>query len=465
MSQQEPTARSDFHSLYTALGRRIMLLGAAMVASLTPFTDTIYLPALGSVQSDLETSASLVAATVSIYMASSAIGQLLCGPLTDYYGRLRVMFVSFLAYLGLTVGCTFAKDINSLLVLRSLQGLAVTGTMVPSQAIIADIFAPEERGAASGLFFVPILVGPIIAPLIGGFLAQVFSWRATFVFLAVFGICIAAVAYATLPETHPFYVSQKLNRQEKVTKTSEKFVWVAEPLSLAPIWYPLQFLVEWELAPHFLSIGTSFAGMFATLTVLPIYLSAPPLSLGSEVVGICYLPVGIGMLIGSIAGGSAADISAARFPSSPEGRMIYLLPSIWVTAAGLLGFGFALESSTSLAAILIAHTIMGFAQASLMPSTLSFVSSCRPMASGAVGAALMFLCFASAAVSISVSVAVADASGSIAYFFVLSGGTVALGACITTAVSINRVVFSSPGTSSLDAVPQEETNFELSVSG
>ena len=87
------------------------------------------------------------------------------------------------------------------------------------------------------------------------------------------------------------------------------------------------------------------------------------------------------------------------------------------------------------------------------------------MASGAVGAALMFLCFASAAVSISVSVAVADASGSIAYFFVLSGGTVALGACITTAVSINRVVFSSPGTSSLDAVPQEETNFELSVSG
>lgn len=446
----------------------MMLLGAAMVASLTPFTDTVYLPALGSVQSDLKTTATLVAATVSIYMASSAIGQLLCGPLTDYHGRIRVMFAAFSIYLGLTVGCAFAKDINSLLVLRSLQGLAVTGTIVPSQAVIADIFAPEERGAASGLFFVPILVGPIIAPLIGGFLAEAFSWRATFVFLTVFGIFIAVVAYATLPETHPFYVAQRLNREEKVTKNPKNpsFIYVSPPLSLAPIWYPLKFLVESELAPYFLSIGTSFAGMFATLTVLPIYLSAPPLSLGSEMVGLCYLPVGFGMFFGSIVGGSAADLSAARFPNSPEGRMVYLLPAIWVTAAGLLGFGFALENARSLAAILIAHTIMGFAQAALMPSTLSFVSSCRPMASGAAGAALMFLCFASAAVSISVSVAVADASGSIAYFFVLSGGTVALGACITTAISLRRVVFSAPGTStSLDAVPQEELTFELVVSG
>ena len=52
--------------------------------------------------------------------------------------------------------------------------------------VVADVFPPEERGAASGLFMIPLLVGPIVGPLLGGGLAQAFGWRSTFICLTVF---------------------------------------------------------------------------------------------------------------------------------------------------------------------------------------------------------------------------------------------------------------------------------------
>ena len=52
--------------------------------------------------------------------------------------------------------------------------------------VVADIFPPEERGTASGLFMIPLLIGPIVGPLLGGGLAQAFGWRSTFICLTVF---------------------------------------------------------------------------------------------------------------------------------------------------------------------------------------------------------------------------------------------------------------------------------------
>ena len=54
-------------------------------------------------------------------------------------------------------------------------------------AVVADVFPPEQRGTASGLFMIPLLVGPIVGPLLGGGLAEAFGWRSTFIFLTVFG--------------------------------------------------------------------------------------------------------------------------------------------------------------------------------------------------------------------------------------------------------------------------------------
>jgi DHA2 family multidrug resistance protein len=64
-----------------------------------------------------------------------------------------------------------------LIVFRSFQGLAVAGFGVSAQAIVADVFPPDQRGRAMGLAMIPTLVGPVVGPLLGGVLSQTLGWR------------------------------------------------------------------------------------------------------------------------------------------------------------------------------------------------------------------------------------------------------------------------------------------------
>lgn len=432
----------DLFNLYSPASKRWILIAAALVASITPFTDTIYLPALNDVSVDLRGSASDVASTVSIYLAAASIGQLAFGPASDLFGRIPTLYLSLILYEGITIGCIFAKSMDQLILLRAFEGLAVAGTIVPVQAVIADIFPPHERGAASGAFFVPILIGPIVAPILGGFLSLAFGWRATFVLLAAMTIIIAAFSVFILPETHPWYARLKHQNGHAALvedKAANDINVLTAPAIVTP-WAAVLFLFDQELSPYYLSVGTTFAGMFTTLTMLPIYLSQPPYSLTSDIIGLTYIPIGISMLLGSIIGGSAADASAKAFNKCPDGRMTYLLCALWIVPPGLIGFGFALENGAHLAGVLVAHSVLGFGQAALMPSTLSYLSSIRSDCAGTVGSVLMFLCFASSALAISVSVIISDAT-SIGYFFLLAAAIVAIGAIITSWINIKRTFY------------------------
>jgi hypothetical protein len=111
---------SVYH-LYTPFQRRLILICGGLLALLTPFTDTVYLPALNDVKKNFETSDSMVALTVSVYLACVGVGQLIWGPLSDRYGRQIVLVATLVVYLGITLGCIFSPNVGSFLVLRSIQ--------------------------------------------------------------------------------------------------------------------------------------------------------------------------------------------------------------------------------------------------------------------------------------------------------------------------------------------------------
>ena len=144
----------SIHHLYHPTTRNLIMVACAGVAMLTPFTDTIYLPALSAVADAFDTTDSMVSLTVSIYLASVGVGQLMWGPLSDYYGRTRVLYVALLLYEAFTIGCIFCSNITQLIILRSIEGFVVGSTIVSAQSIIADVFAPDERGTAMGAFLV-----------------------------------------------------------------------------------------------------------------------------------------------------------------------------------------------------------------------------------------------------------------------------------------------------------------------
>ncbi len=111
----------SIYHLYSMPHRKVILGATAMLALLTPFSDTVYLPALALVGEDLKASDSMVALTVSIYLACVGVGQLLWGTLSDKFGRHKVLMFALVAFFGFTVGCIFSTSISMFLALRSLQ--------------------------------------------------------------------------------------------------------------------------------------------------------------------------------------------------------------------------------------------------------------------------------------------------------------------------------------------------------
>jgi len=278
MSKEEELVlnRYHVHLSYTDFQRRMILVCGGLVALMTPFTDTIYLPALHDVGISLNASNTNVALSVSAYLASAAVGQLFWGSLSDYFGRLPVLVGSLFLFQAFTIGCIFPINIITLIILRTFQGFIVAGGITSVQASIADVFIADERGVAMASILVPLLIGPIVAPLVGGILCDAYSWRATFVLLAIMNIPVALLVIFLTPETHPWYVLQKRGdyvRQESTNKlgkmsreASEKALQhlsssdsdISKPLVVYP-WTTMAVMFERQLRSHYMLAGTLFA--------------------------------------------------------------------------------------------------------------------------------------------------------------------------------------------------------------
>ncbi len=150
----KPAEGISIYQLYPQSSKTGILWAGGFIALLTPFTDTVYLPALSSIISSFYASDSEVNATVSAYLFAAAIGQLVWGTLSDHYGRQKILYAGLFFYELVTVGCIFANDIYTLIALRSLEGFLVGSSLVTVQAIISDVFPRDELGKAMGAFLV-----------------------------------------------------------------------------------------------------------------------------------------------------------------------------------------------------------------------------------------------------------------------------------------------------------------------
>ncbi|KAI8462625.1 MAG: major facilitator superfamily domain-containing protein [Monoraphidium minutum] len=187
-------------------------VAAVADCSSVPPPDTIYLPALVSIERDLNTTATMTAASVSLYLVMVGLAALLWGPVADRFGRRLTLFVSSLLFLGTTLVCVFAPTIEVLVAFRALQGAAISAYSVGTSAVMADVFPPEQRGRSMGLLSIPILVGPVIGPLMGGGLSYSLGWRSTFVAMAVMGGAIFVGLIIFLEETSHPHVARQLSK-------------------------------------------------------------------------------------------------------------------------------------------------------------------------------------------------------------------------------------------------------------
>ncbi len=178
----------------------VSLLGALSVIS--PFAIDMYLPAFPQVASDLGVTTTTLSLSISSYFIGMALGQLFYGPLLDRFGRKRPLYAGLFLFMLASVGCTYAPDIDALIVWRFIQALGGCGAGVASLAMVHDFFPVKEGAVILSRLFLFIAISPLFAPSIGGIVALTFGWKAVFLVLAVIVGLILALIYWLLPEGH-----------------------------------------------------------------------------------------------------------------------------------------------------------------------------------------------------------------------------------------------------------------------
>ena len=164
-----------------------------------------YLPSIPAIGREFEVGPLAVQQTLSIFLFTFAFMMLFYGTLSDSFGRRPVILSALAVYTAASLGAVFAPTFGWLLVCRACQGLAAGAGSVIGQAIVQDRYAHDQAHAQRIMSHIMMVFGlaPAIAPILGGWLHVHFGWRATFIFLAVFGALMIALVYKCLPESLP----------------------------------------------------------------------------------------------------------------------------------------------------------------------------------------------------------------------------------------------------------------------
>ncbi|WP_417415257.1 multidrug effflux MFS transporter [Hoeflea sp.] len=172
-----------------------------VIAGLSALNMNLILPSLPGIATYYQADYALVQLAVSGYLAVTGLLQLIIGPLSDRYGRRPVMVASLAIFLVATALAPFAPTIETFLVIRMLQASVVSG-MVLSRAIVRDIVGPEQAASMIGYVTMGMTLAPMIGPVLGGVMEELFGWQSVFGALFLFGVVAFALVLTDLGETN-----------------------------------------------------------------------------------------------------------------------------------------------------------------------------------------------------------------------------------------------------------------------
>jgi DHA1 family bicyclomycin/chloramphenicol resistance-like MFS transporter len=227
------------------------LLLVVILASLTafaPLSIDMYLPSFPQIAAAFGVTENRVQLSLATFFVGLAAGQLFYGTVTDRFGRKIPLYVGLVIYCIASIICAFSPSVEALIVSRFFQALGACGGIVIARATVRDLFDHRESARVFSLLMLVMGVAPILAPLIGGYVALFFGWRAIFIIVAAVGaLCLWAV-FAHLPET------KEPNPNVKLSNTLGIY---------------LAIVKDKEFLGFTLAGGFAQAGMFAYITGSP----------------------------------------------------------------------------------------------------------------------------------------------------------------------------------------------------
>ena len=365
--------------------QRNLTLRLSILLAMVPVTGAtidIYVPSLPAITAHFGVTAQLVQWTIPSYLIGYSLAQLFCGAFSDAWGRRALLIIGIILYTGASLLAASASSISMLILMRFVQGLGVAAPGVLARAIASDSFDSDRLPQVTNYITLAWALGPIIAPLIGGYLQHVFGWKAVFYFLTAYGCVLLLLIYFLLPETNPYRHELRpdtLLNQYKAVFASPVFLGCS--LVLAIIYAQLilfnvigPFLIQTVLGESpivfgrvALSLGAawflgSLANRILTVTFPQIPLTEiatavafvgsimmawlafeSPLSLSNLVI-----PTALVFMSGSITFTQCFGLSIRLFPEQ-AGTASALVGTLFIAGSALAGFGASfLEAATAI---------------------------------------------------------------------------------------------------------------------
>jgi MFS transporter, DHA1 family, multidrug resistance protein len=172
-----------------------------LLVALGQFAIDIYIPSFPSMVIALDTSNKMIQVSLTFFLVTFAFSQLIYGPLSERFGRRKVLCFGLVLFLIGAFWSSITNSISAFLISRAIQGLGIGAANVLARAILRDLYSGKELAKKVTYLGMVWVSSPIIAPVIGGYFEQYLGWRANFVFLMLFVGSILIWVLFNLPET------------------------------------------------------------------------------------------------------------------------------------------------------------------------------------------------------------------------------------------------------------------------
>lgn len=258
---------------------RLAILLAAL-AMLGPFSIDTYLPAFHEIGTSLNASLIEVQQTMTAYMLAFAIMILWHGALSDALGRRNVIVVSLVVFVVASFGCASAHSIQYLWAFRILQGISAGAGIVVGRAMVRDLYAGPDAEKLLALVTMIFAIAPAIAPILGGWVVEVFDWRTIFLLLFGYSAVLLWACWHLLPETLPPALRQPFNAHS--------------------LWHSYK-LVFGTLRFHACAgtVAFAFVGLFLYVAAAPVFI-VEHLHLTTRDFGWFFIPSVTGIFLGAL---------------------------------------------------------------------------------------------------------------------------------------------------------------------
>ncbi len=177
------------------------LLTLILLTGLSVLALNMFLPSMPKIAAEFEADYALVSLALGGYLAMSALLQMILGPLSDRIGRRPVMLGGVAVFALASVGCALAGNVWVFLGFRMLQCGVGVG-MVLSRAVIRDMCPPEEAARLLGVVGTAMALAPLMGPVIGGVLDELFGWRMSFWLFMALGAVLTWLVWSDMGETN-----------------------------------------------------------------------------------------------------------------------------------------------------------------------------------------------------------------------------------------------------------------------